>query len=81
MFNRAEDAFRETREATAERTRAWNSWSCAYLPLGSPFYSVVVANVVVIAPVGLWLYLTGRVTLNTPCCSSSCWGSATASRC
>ncbi len=65
VFNRAEDAFRETREATAERTRTWNAWSRAYMPLGSPFYSVVVANVVVIAPVGLWLYLTGRVELTT----------------
>ncbi|MGH8933115.1 MAG: ABC transporter transmembrane domain-containing protein [Egibacteraceae bacterium] len=65
VFNRADQAFGETREAVTDRADKWALWSRAYIPLGSPFYSVVVANIVVIVPVGMWLFLTGRVDLTT----------------
>jgi ATP-binding cassette subfamily B protein IrtA len=65
VFNRADDALSETRHAVNEFRRAETAWTHSYLPFASVFYSLAVANVVVLLPVGLWLHLSGSVDTTT----------------
>lgn len=65
VFNRAGDAFSETRRSIEDYGRVENDFSRRFLPLGTAFYTLVAANVVVIVPVGMWLFLSDRIALTT----------------
>jgi ATP-binding cassette subfamily B protein IrtA len=65
VFNRTGEAFRETSDAVRHYTAVETAWARAYVPLGGMFYSLVLANIVVILPVGLWLLQAGAVTVPT----------------
>jgi ATP-binding cassette subfamily B protein len=65
VFNRTGDAFSETRRSIEDYTRVENDFSRRFLPLGTAFYTLVAANVVVIVPVGMWLFLSDRIPLTT----------------
>lgn len=65
IFNRTGEAFQETSEAVRDYTKIETAWARAYVPLGGMFYSLVLANIVVILPVGLWLLRTDQITVST----------------
>ncbi|MDN5916238.1 MAG: ABC transporter ATP-binding protein/permease [Pseudonocardia sp.] len=65
VFNRAGDSFTETTEAVKDYARLETAYAKQFVPLGSAFYTVIVAGLAVIAPVGIWLQLTGRIDLTT----------------
>lgn len=65
VFNRADDALTETSRAIEEFRRRETAWTKRYLPFASVFYSLAVANIVVLLPVGLWLHQSGRVDAST----------------
>lgn len=65
VFNRTGDSFTETREAVEDYARLETAYARQFVPLGSAFYTVIVAGLAVIAPVGIWLQLTGRIDLST----------------
>jgi len=62
-FNRAGATTAELQAAIDDYTDWGRSFTLRFLPLGTAFYVLVVANVLVIVPVGLWLELTGRIAL------------------
>lgn len=65
VFNRAGDAFSDTRRSIEDYIRVENDFSRQFLPLGTAFYTLVASNVVVIVPVGMWLFLSDRIALTT----------------
>lgn len=65
VFNRTGAAFRETSEAVREYTKIETDWARAFIPLGGAFYNLILANIVLILPTGLWLYQTDRISLAT----------------
>lgn len=65
VFNRTGESFTETREAVEDYARLETSYAKLFVPLGSAFYTVIVSSLAVIAPVGIWLQLTGRIDLTT----------------
>jgi ATP-binding cassette subfamily B protein IrtA len=65
VFNRAGDAFAETSQAVRDYVAMEVTWGRRWIPFGGAFYSLATANIVVLLPVGIWLYTTGAVDLAT----------------
>lgn len=65
VFNRANESFSETSEAVRSYAAIETAWARDYLPLGGAFYTLVLANIVVILPVGLILLQSGEIDLAT----------------
>jgi ATP-binding cassette, subfamily B, bacterial IrtA/YbtP len=62
-FNRSEDLFAETSAAIRDSARFQAAWGREFLPLFTAFYTLLVSNVVIIVPVGVWLYTSGVITI------------------
>lgn len=65
VFNRTGESFAETSMAARAYADIETRWARAYLPLGGAFYMLVIANIVVILPVGLMLVKAGTLDLPT----------------
>jgi ATP-binding cassette, subfamily B, bacterial IrtA/YbtP len=65
VFNRTGDAFAETSRAVRDYTEMESRWGRRWIPFGGAFYALATANIVVLLPVGIWLYQTGAVDLAT----------------
>jgi ATP-binding cassette subfamily B protein len=65
VFNRTGEAFAETSRAVRDYTALEIEWGRAWVPLGGAFYTLIVANIVVILPVGLGLLKAGAVDVAT----------------
>jgi ATP-binding cassette, subfamily B, bacterial IrtA/YbtP len=65
VFNRTGEAFAETSRAVRDYTDQEIAWGRAWVPLGGAFYTLILANIVVILPVGLWLLQAGAVDVAT----------------
>ena len=62
MFNRDEEEVRGTEEMIRRYVDIVRSYSLEFLPYGTAFYVLLAANVMLIAPVGGVLWLTGNVS-------------------
>jgi ATP-binding cassette subfamily B protein IrtA len=62
-FNRSADLFAETSDAIRDAARYQAEWGREFLPLFTAFYTILVSNVVVIVPVGLWLWNRGAISV------------------
>ncbi|MFT4080864.1 ABC transporter ATP-binding protein [Rhodomicrobium sp.] len=65
IFNRAGESFAATSEAVKNYAKIETEWARDYLPLGGTFFSLVLANIVFILPVGLFLMASGSLDLPT----------------
>ena len=65
VFNRTGDSFAETGDAVRSYVAMETEWARDYVPLGGTFYTLVLANIVVILPVGLALLHAGSIDLPT----------------
>jgi ATP-binding cassette, subfamily B, bacterial IrtA/YbtP len=65
VFNRTGEAFAETSQAVRDYTALEIEWGRAWVPLGGAFYTLIVANIVVILPVGLALLKAGSADVVT----------------
>ncbi|AZU03591.1 ABC transporter-related [Glycocaulis alkaliphilus] len=65
IFNRTGDSFAETSAAVRAYVDVVTAWAREYLPLGGAFYTLVLANIVIILPVGLVLLHLGEIDLPT----------------
>lgn len=65
VFNRTGESFAETSAAARAYAEIETRWAREYLPLGGAFYMLVIANIVVILPVGLMLVKAGTLDLPT----------------
>ncbi|MET0390318.1 MAG: ABC transporter ATP-binding protein [Polyangiales bacterium] len=61
MFHRGDSVFAETATAIDEATRFQADWGRQLLPVYTAFYTLLASNVVVILPVGLWLWTQGKL--------------------
>jgi ATP-binding cassette subfamily B protein len=61
MFNRDDDEVRSTEEMIRRYVTVVRDYSLEFLPFGTAFYVLLSANVVLIVPVGGWLWLNGEV--------------------
>lgn len=62
MFNRDEDEVRSTENMIQRYVAVVRDYSLDFLPYGTAFYVLLSANVMLIVPVGGWLWLEGQVT-------------------
>ncbi|MBX7266832.1 ABC transporter ATP-binding protein [Micromonospora sp. Llam7] len=65
VFNRQSDTVARATDAVRRYVDAETRWGKAFLPGGAAYFTVMAANVVVVVPVGLWLYRAGAVDLPT----------------
>lgn len=65
IFNRSGESFAETSDAVRAYADIETAWARDYLPLGGAFFMLVLANIVVILPVGLILLHAGEISLAT----------------
>jgi ATP-binding cassette subfamily B protein len=65
VFNRTGDAFAETSRAVRDFAAMESKWGRQWIPFGGAFYALATANIVVLLPVGIWLYTAGAVDLAT----------------
>ncbi len=65
IFNRTGESFAETANAVRDYAAVETLWARDFIPLGGTFNSLVLANITVIAPVGLGLFWMGSVDLPT----------------
>lgn len=65
VFNRSGEAFAATRDAVRTYADIETAWARDYLPLGGTFFSLVLANIVFIAPAGAFLMASGDLDLRT----------------
>ncbi|MEM1434803.1 MAG: ABC transporter ATP-binding protein [Pseudomonadota bacterium] len=65
MFNRAEDDVRGTENLIRRYVSVVRDYSLAFLPFGTGFYVLLASNVVVILPIGGWLWLSGELATET----------------
>ncbi|CAI9418113.1 Vitamin B12 import ATP-binding protein BtuD [Pleomorphomonas sp. T1.2MG-36] len=65
IFNRTGESFAETARAVRAYAEVETAWAEDYLPFGGTFFSLVLANVVVILPVGAFLMAAGSLDLST----------------
>lgn len=65
VFNRQSDTVARATGAVRGYVAAETRWGTAFLPGGAAYFTVMAANVVVVVPVGLWLYRDGAVDLPT----------------
>jgi len=65
VFNRTGESFAETGAAVRDYEDIETRWARDYMPLGGAFYMLVLANIVVILPVGLALMHQGSLPLPT----------------
>ena len=61
-FHRADELFAETADAIRDGARFQADWGRRVLPLYTGFYTLLVSNVVVIVPIGLWLWTRGGLS-------------------
>jgi len=60
-FHRSGQVFAETAEAILQATGFQAEWGRQLVPIYTAFYTLLVSNVVVILPVGLWLWTEGQL--------------------
>lgn len=65
IFNRSGDRFLEVSESVKDYASIEKRWAAAYLPLGGTFFSLVLSNIVFIAPVAAFLFLDGSLDIAT----------------
>lgn len=65
VFNRSGESFAAASAAIRHYANIETAWARDYLPLGAPFFSLVLASIVFIAPVGAFLMAAGRLDLVT----------------
>ncbi|MBP2231653.1 ATP-binding cassette subfamily B protein [Azospirillum agricola] len=65
IFNRGGESFAGTADAVRAYTDVETAMGRAYIPLGSGFSALVLSNIVVILPAGLWLLAAGAIDLPT----------------
>lgn len=65
IFNRSGESFGETSAAVRNYAAVETDMAHDFLPLGSLFYTLILANIVVILPVGLLLMQSGSLDLTT----------------
>jgi ATP-binding cassette subfamily B protein len=61
MFHSGEQVFAETAMAIREATTFQAEWGRQLVPVYTAFYTLLASNVVVILPVGLWLWTHGQL--------------------
>jgi ATP-binding cassette, subfamily B, bacterial IrtA/YbtP len=62
IFNRSSQSVAETEAAVREHARWVDELSRRFLPLGTAYYSLVIASVFVVVPAGAALFLAGRLS-------------------
>ncbi|MEM1229572.1 MAG: ABC transporter ATP-binding protein, partial [Pseudomonadota bacterium] len=62
IFNRAEDQVRGTEQVIARYVDVVKRYSLEFLPFGTAFYVLLGSNVLLILPVGGWLWTSGSIT-------------------
>lgn len=62
VFNRADDQVREAEDGVRRYVDVVRKYSEDFLPLGTAFFVLVAANVVVLVPLGVWLWDRGSLT-------------------
>lgn len=60
-FNRIGDSHERTATAVRRNAQLQSDWGRAFAPWGSPFSTLVVSGLVLITPIGIWLYQAGSV--------------------
>ncbi len=65
IFNRTGQSLAETSEAVRSYSDVETKWARDFIPMGGAFYTLVLANVVVILPVGLALLAQGSLDIPT----------------
>ncbi|MCO6184836.1 ABC transporter ATP-binding protein [Rhizobium sp. L1K21] len=65
IFNRSGESFREASDAVRAYAAVEKQWARAYLPLGGTVFSLVLANILFIVPVGAFLIAFGKVEIAT----------------
>ncbi|HEV7762541.1 MAG TPA: ABC transporter ATP-binding protein, partial [Acidimicrobiales bacterium] len=61
VFNRSQDRVADTERAVREHARWVGELSRRFLPLGTAYYSLIVASIFVVVPVGAALFVGGRL--------------------
>jgi ATP-binding cassette subfamily B protein IrtA len=61
MFHPGEQVFAETADAITDATRFQAEWGRRVVPVYTAFYTLLASNVLVILPVGLWLWSRGEL--------------------
>lgn len=61
VFNRAEDQVREVGTSVDRYVHTVRRYSLDFLPLGTAFFVLIAANVVVLVPLGVWLWDRGSL--------------------
>jgi len=64
-FNQTVESFRRYKNSVEEYHDYMWMWTKRFVPAWSIFSVVVVANLIVILPVGAWLYISGSLTMPT----------------
>lgn len=62
VFNRADDEIRGAEDSIRRHVSVVRRYSLDFLPLGTAFFVLVAANVVVVVPVGIWLWDRGSLS-------------------
>lgn len=65
MFARSGARFAQTAQTIEDYVEMETRMGRAYIPLGGMFYTLILANICVILPVGIWLMSAGEITLST----------------
>lgn len=61
VFNRASDRVRDAERAVDEHVAVVRRYSRAFLPLGTLYFVLLTANVLLIVPLGVWLHSNGTL--------------------
>jgi ATP-binding cassette, subfamily B, bacterial IrtA/YbtP len=62
VFNRGHDQVRDAQRSIDEHVRAVMAYALPFLPFGTAFYVLLASNVVVIVPLGIWLWSGGSLS-------------------
>lgn len=65
IFNRTGQSFAGAADAVRDYTRIETEMGRAFVPFGGAFHALVMANITIILPVGLWLLTTGEIDVST----------------
>lgn len=61
VFNRVNEDHRRTTDAVRRNADLQSDWGSSFVKWGALFSTLVATSIAVIAPIGAWLYSTGRV--------------------
>ena len=65
IFNRTGQSFAGTANAVRDYTRIETEMGRAFVPFGGAFHALLMANITVILPVGVWLLASGAIDVPT----------------